>query len=181
KFETKYFLLDGMNGKLAEVTDRLSTRSGVEKLLSLSEDQVEILKALFPDKDLTLIEIAGAANKESEETRRFLRGLEDRRLVRSTKLGRAKGYRRLLDIPKIELVSQPLLRLNELNPSDGFKLSKLKIKEEQVRDVVKGLWEGADVDSFRQIYYPVYVAEIILNGRTRHVWLDGRTGQEIEL
>jgi len=46
---------------------------------------------------------------------------------------------------------------------------------------VKGMWEGADVDSFRQIYYPVYVAEIILEGRTRHVWLDGRTGQEIEI
>jgi len=25
------------------------------------------------------------------------------------------------------------------------------------------------------------VAEIILEGRTRHVWLDGRTGQEIEI
>ncbi len=181
KFETKFFLLDGMSGKLAEVTDRLTVRRGTEKLLSLSESQVEVLKALLPDRDLSLIEIAGAANKESEETRRFLKALEDRRLVRSTKLGRAKGYRRLLDIPRIELFPQPLLRLNELNPSDGFKLSKLKIKEAQVREVVKGLWEGADVDSFRQIYYPVYVAEILLEGRTRHVWLDGRTGQEIEI
>jgi hypothetical protein len=181
KFETKFFLLDGMSGKLAEVSDRLTTRKGTEKLLSLNEGQIEILKVLPPDRDLTLIEIAGAARKESEEARRLLKGLEDRRLVRSTKLGRAKAFRRLLDIPRIELINQPLLRLNELNPSDGFKLSKLKIKEAQVREVVKGMWEGADVDSFRQIYYPVYVAEIILEGRTRHVWLDGRTGQEIEI
>jgi len=181
KFDTKYFLLDGMSGRLAEVTDRLGTRKGFEKLLTLEEGHIAILKVLYPDRDLSLIEIAGAAKRETEDTRRFLKGLEDRRLVRSTKLGRAKMYRRLFDIPKIDLISQPLLRLNELNPSDGFKLSKLKIKESQVREAVKGLWEGADVDSFRQIYYPVYVAEIILKGRTRHVWIDGRTGKEIEI
>jgi uncharacterized protein len=181
KFDTKYFLLDGMSGKLAEVTDRLSIRSGLEKLLSLNEGHIQILKVLYPDRDLTLIEIAGAAKREVEEARRLLKLLEERRLVRSTKIGRAKGYRRLLDLPRIELVGQPLLKLNELNPSDGFKLSKVRIKEAQVREVVKGMWEGADVDSFRQIYYPVYVAEIILNGRTRHVWIDGRTGREIEI
>ncbi len=181
KFDTKYFLLDGMSGKLAEVTDRLGTKKGFEKLLTLDEGHIAILKALYPDRDLSLIEIAGVAKRETEETRRFLKGLEDRRLVRSTKSGRAKMYRRLLDIPKIDLISQPLLKLNELTPSDGFKLSKLKIKEPQVREAVKGLWEGADVDSFRHIYYPVYVAEIILKGRTRHVWIDGRTGKEIEI
>lgn len=181
KFDTKYFMLDGGNGKLAEVSDRLTTRKGLEKLLSLNEGHIAILKALYPDRDLTLIEIAGAAGREAEETRRLLKLLEDRRLVRSIKIGRAKGYRRLLDMPRIDLVSQPLMKLNELNPSDGFKLSKVKIQEPQVREVVKGLWEGADVDTFRQIYYPVYVAEIILNGRTRHVWIDGRTGKEIEI
>jgi uncharacterized protein len=181
KFDTKYFLLDGMSGKLAEVSDRLGTRSGIEKLLSLGEGHIQVLKVLYPDRDLTLIEIAGAANREVEETRRLLKLLEERRLVRSTKLGRAKGYRRLLDMPRIELAAEPLMKMNELNPSDGSKLSKVKIKEPQVREVVKGLWQGADVDSFRQIYYPVYVAEIILNGRTRHVWIDGRTGQEIEI
>jgi uncharacterized protein len=181
KFDTKYFLLDGMSGKLAEVTDRLGMRSGLEKLLSLSEGHIQVLKVLYPDRDLTLIEIAGAANHEVEETRRLLKLLEERRLVRSTKIGRSKGYRRLLDMPKIDLSSESLLKMNELNPSEGFKLSKVKILEPQVREVVKGMWDGADVDSFRQIYYPIFVAEIILKGRTRHVWIDGRTGREIEI
>ncbi len=181
KFDTKYFLLDGMTGKLAEVSEKLAVRSGVEKLLSLGEGHIQVLKVLYPDRDLTLIEIAGAVKREVEETRRLLKLLEDRRVVRSTKIGRAKAYRRLLDLPRIELAPQPLMKLNELNPSDGFKLSKVKLKEPQVREVVKGLWDGADMDSFREIYYPVYVAEIILNGRTRHVWMDGRTGKEIDL
>ena len=180
KFETKYFLMDGVSGKLGQVTDRLDLKSGVEKLLGLEEGQIEILKVLHPDSDLSLIEIASASKRLEEETRRLLRGLESKRLVRSTKLGRAKMYRRLVDIPKIDLTDEPLLKLNELNTSEDFKLAKVKIKEDQVREVVKGTWSGADVETFRQVYYPVYLSELILNERKRYVWIDGRTGKEIE-
>jgi len=180
KFETKYFFMDGVNGKLVEISDRLEFLSGIEKLLGLDEGQVIILKALYPNKDLSLIEIAGASKRLEDETRTLLRGLESRRLVRSTKLGRAKMYRRLADVPKVYLLSKPLLKLNELDPSEGFKLAKIKIKEDQVREVVKGMWKGADVESFKQIYYPVYLAELILNRKKRYVWIDGRTGKEIE-
>ena len=44
-------------------------------------------------------------------------------------------------------------------------------------------WKGvqrADRESFRQIYYPVYLSELILNRKERYVWVDGRTGKEIE-
>jgi len=180
KFATKYFFMDGVNGKLVEISDRLEFQSGIEKLLGLDEGQVIILKALHPDKDLSLIEIASASKRMEDETRTLLRGLETRRLVRSTKLGKAKMYRRLADVPKVDLLSKPLLKLNELDPSDGFKLAKIKIKEDQVREVVKGMWKGADVESFRQIYYPVYLAELILSRKKRYVWIDGRTGKEIE-
>ncbi|MCL4517644.1 MAG: hypothetical protein M1587_00430, partial [Thaumarchaeota archaeon] len=181
KFETKYFFLDGVTGKLAEVTDRLSFRSGIERLLSLLEGQIEILKALQPDRNMSVIEVAGASRMPEEDARRLLHGLEDKRLVRSKKVGRAKMFRRLIDVPKIELFDRSLLRLNELNESDGFKLTKLKIKESQVREFVKGMWEGADVDDFRQFYYPLFLAELVLNNRSRYVWLDGRTGKEIQV
>ncbi|MHB2036757.1 MAG: hypothetical protein ACYCPW_08470, partial [Nitrososphaerales archaeon] len=180
KFETKYFFMDGVNGKLVEITDRLGFQSGIEKLLGLDEGQVIILKTLHPDKDLSLIEIASASKRMEDDTRTLLKGLETRRLVRSTKLGKAKMYRRLADVPKVDLLSKPLLKLNELDPSEGFKLAKIKIKEDQVREVVKGMWNGADVESFKQIYYPVYLAELILNRKKRYVWIDGRTGKEIE-
>ncbi|MHB1868509.1 MAG: ATP-binding protein [Nitrososphaerales archaeon] len=180
KFETKYFFMDGVNGKLVEITDRLGFQSGIEKLLGLDEGQVIILKTLHPDKDLSLIEIASASKRMEDDTRTLLKGLETRRLVRSTKLGKAKMYRRLADVPKVDLLSKPLLKLNELDPSEGFKLAKIKIKEDQVREVVKGMWKGADVESFKQIYYPVYLAELILNRKKRYVWIDGRTGKEIE-
>jgi hypothetical protein len=181
KFETKYFFMDGVSGKLVVSADRLILRSGIERLLGLQEGQVAILKVLHPDRDLSLIEIASACKRAEDETRRLLKGLEAKRLVRSTKYGRVNMYRRLLDLSKIDLGTEPLLKLNELNTSDGFKLAKLKIKEDQVREVVKGLWSNADIESFRQIYYPVYLAELVLNGRKRYVWIDGRSGKEIEM
>lgn len=181
KFETKYFFVDGVSGKLVVPTDRLGFRSGIEHLIGLQEAQVGVLKSLHPDRDMTIIEVASVIRRPEDETRRLVKGLETKRLVRSTRVGRYNMYRTLIDIPRIELGSEPLLKLNELNVSDGFKLAKLKLKEGQVREVVKGLWEGADVESFRQIYYPVYLAELLLNDRKRYVWIDGRTGKEIEM
>lgn len=181
RFETKYFFLDGVTGKLAEVGDRLTFKPGIERLLSLEEGQIVILKVLYPDKDLSIIEIASASKMLEDDARRLLKGLEEKRLVRSKKVGRAKMYRRLIDVPRIDLFDQTLLKLNELNEADGFKLTKLKIKESQVREFVKGMWDGADVDNFRQFYYPVYLAELVLKGRNRYVWIDGRTGKEIEV
>lgn len=181
KFETKYFFLDGVSGKLAEVTDRLNLKGGIERLLSLEEGQITVLKVLQPDKDMSLIEVASASKKLEDDARRLIKGLEDKRLVRSKKVGRNKMYRRLVDVPRIDMFDQTLIKLNELNEADGFKLTKLKIKEAQVREFVKGMWEGADVDNFRQFYYPVYLAELVLNGRNRYVWIDGRTGKEIEI
>ena len=181
KFETKYFFVDGVSGKLVESADRLTFRRGIERLLGLQEGQVTILKVLQPDRDLSVIEIASAAKRTEDETRRLLKGLESKRLVRSTRRGRNNMYRRLVDIPRIDLGVEPLLKLSELNPTDGFKLAKLKINEDQVREVVKGLWNDADVESFKHIYYPVYLAELSLNDRKRYVWIDGRTGKEIEM
>ncbi|MDG7001613.1 MAG: DUF87 domain-containing protein, partial [Nitrososphaerota archaeon] len=180
KFVTRYFFMDGVSGKLVYISDRLSFKNGIERLLGLDEGQVEVLKQLQPDKNLSLIEVASASDRTEEEARYLLRKLESKRLVRSSKMGRAKMYRRLADVPKIELGSEPLLKLNELDTSQGFKLAKLKIKENDVRDVVKGMWDGADLESFRQVYYPVYLAELILNRKKRYLWIDGRSGKEIE-
>jgi hypothetical protein len=181
KFETKYFFVDGVSGKLVVATDRLGFKSGLERLIGLQEGQVAVLKVLRADRDMSTIEVASAIRRTEEETRRLIRGLETKRLVRSNRVGRYNMYRILVDVPKINLVGERLMKLNELNVSDGFKLAKLKLKEEQMREVVKGLWKGADVESFRQIYYPVYLAELLLNDRKRYVWIDGRTGKEIEM
>ncbi len=186
KFETLYFLLDGLSGAIFEPSDRLSFRYGLERLIGLEEGHVLILKALRPDRDMSIVEIASQSKISEDQVRRLLKGLEDQRLVRSSKLGRYKAYRRIVDLPSIDLTKQPSLELVELNanPSDGNStkvsgIQETRIKEAQVREIVKGMWEGADVESFQVFYYPVYFVEMILNSSSRTVAIDGRTGVEL--
>jgi hypothetical protein len=55
----------------------------------------------------------------------------------------------------------------------------LKIKEEDVRDVVKGPWDGADIDSFEPFVYPVYKVELVARRKHREALTDGRSGREL--
>lgn len=180
KFETKYFLIDGVSAKRVQITDRLIYSEGLDRLMGLDEGEITALRALSPDRDQSAIEIASSTRRTEDETKALLRRLETRRLVRSSKLGRSKMYHRLVDVPKIDLSTESTMKLNELDASSGFKIAKLKVKEDLVREVVKGIWSGADMDTFKQIYYPVYLAELVLNAKKRYVWIDGRTGKEIE-
>lgn len=185
KFETLYFLLDGLSGQIFEPSDRLAFSYGLERLLGLEEGHILILKVLRPDRDLSIIEIASLSKIPDDQVRRLVKGLEDQRIVRSSKLGRIKVYRRIVDLPSIELTKQPSLELVELNSNAGGSIQgplgvqETKIREEQVRDIVKGMWEGADVESFQVFYYPIYLVELILNSKSRNVAIDGRTGAEL--
>jgi hypothetical protein len=200
KFETQYFLLDCPSGMQLETTDRLSLKEGVGRLLSLDESQIQILKSLAPDRDQSLVEVASRSKILDEQARRILRNLEEKRLVRSTKLGRFKMFRRLIDLPNIQLSRDSslggLVRLSLSPPnvpdspeqsspqiSYDAKIQESKLKEEQIREIVKGLWEGADVEGFRTFYYPLYRVEMVSkqNGALRTIWLDGRSGKEVIL
>ena len=182
KFETMFFILDAMTGQVFESKDRLSFKDGVERLLGLEQEQVTILKLLHPDKDMSLIELSAQSGLEDNQLRRFVKGLEDQRLVRSVKIGRAKLFRRMVDFPKIELTKEYLFQFQEMDPSSSSEafVLKPKITEEQVRPIVRGMWDGADLESFLIFYYPLYHASLVLNSRSRSVDLDARTGKELQ-
>ena len=88
-----------------------------------------------------------------------------------------KLYRRLTDLPGEPSEFVPL----ELSPVDAerAKIVSAKIKEADVRDVVKGLWEGADVESFEPFLYPVFRVELVVRRKHRQVLVDGRSGREL--
>ncbi|MGI0086270.1 MAG: PepSY domain-containing protein, partial [Nitrososphaerales archaeon] len=107
-----------------------------------------------------------------------LRALESRRLVRENKVGKVKMYRRLTDLPKIDL-TESVIQLKEVDISRGTKLEGPVLKENLVREIVKGMWDGADVESFKEFYYPVYQIELLRKNKRRMLWIDARTGKEI--
>ena len=55
------------------------------------------------------------------------------------------------------------------------------IKENEVRDVVKGLIEASDVESFKPFLYPLYRVELALKNKKRIILIYGRTGNEVQL
>lgn len=185
KFETQYLFLDGITGKQVEQSATLAFREGIGKLLGLSESQVVVLKSLEPDKDQTPVEIGSKTGLLEDQARKIMKDLEEKRLVRSTRIGRGKGYRRLIDMPKIDLLKDSQTQMmSDLSAvaNNERAFQDLRVDENKIREIVKGLWDGADLESFKVFYYPVYRVELVSkNGISRTELVDGRSGRELSI
>jgi DNA-binding transcriptional ArsR family regulator len=179
RFETVYVFLDGVTGKEVLLDEGLGVVRGFEKLLGLTMLQVEVLREVMPDADTSAIDVASRLGESKPTVARVLNILNEKRLVRTIEVKRKKLFRRLVDLPGEPTEFVPI-ELSDLN-LDKVRIVPPKLKEPDVRDAVKGLWEGADVDSFEEFLYPVFKVELVLKRRHRNVWLDGRSGKELAL
>lgn len=179
RFETVYAYLDGASGKEVSIEKGLQILKGFERLLGLTTLQVEVLREVSPDTDTSAIDVASTLGESKSTVSRVLSFLNDRRLVRTIEVRNRKLYRRLTDLPgePSELVP---LELEEVDPEQA-KVVQPKIREADVRDAVKGLWDGADVDSFESFLYPVFRVELVVRRKQRQVIVDGRSGKELTL
>jgi len=150
---------------------------GFEKFLGLTTLQVEVLREVKPDSDTSALDIASALGESKSTVSRVLGFLNDKRLVRTIEVRNRMLYRRLAELPGEPSESVPL----ELTEVDVSKVSVLppKIQESDVRDAVKGMWEGADVESFEAFLYPVFKVELVVRRKHRQVLIDGRSGKEL--
>ncbi len=180
RFANASFILDGITGKFVRISKSLSFHQGLEKVLGLKPLDLEILKVLEVGKDHSLIDISSKISASEEVVRKSIKSLEEGRLVRSDKIGRTKLYHRLIDLPRMELDRDDyFLEIPELSFSDAGLLQS-KVSEEQVRDLVRGMWRDGDVERFRLFYYPLYRVRLSLKGKSRDMYLDGRTGKAVE-
>jgi hypothetical protein len=60
-----------------------------------------------------------------------------------------------------------------------MKLEDPMLKENLVREIVNGMWDDADVESFKEFYYPIYQIELMLKDKRRMLWIDSRAAKEI--
>ena len=177
RFETVYAHLDGASGKEVSIGRGLEIISGFEKLLGLTTLQVEVLKEVSPDSDTSAIDVASALGESKGTVARVLNALNDKRLVRTIQVRNRKLFRRLTDLPGEPSEVIPL-ELDEMEVDRGMVVQP-RLKESDVRDAVKGLWDGADVDSFESFLYPVYRVELVVRRKHRQVLIDGRSGREL--
>jgi len=177
RFETAYAYLDGTTGKEVLIGKELEVLRGFEKLLGLTTLQVEVLRLVKPDGDTSAIDIASELGESKSTVSRVLAFLNEKRLVRSIEVRKRKLFRRLTDLPGEPSVVAPA----ELVPIDVGRAVVLapRIREPDVRDAVKGLWEGADVESFEEFLYPVFRVELIIKRKHREVIIDGRSAKEL--
>lgn len=177
RFETAYAYLDGASGKEVTIDTGLSIERGFEKLLGLTTLQVEVLREVKPDSDTSALDVASELGESKSTVSRVLSLLNDKRLVRTIEVRNKKLYRRLVDLPGEPSKLAPL----ELTPVElkSNRVVAPKIKEGDVRDAVKGLWDGADIDSFEPFLYPVFKVELVVRRKHRQVLIDGRSGREL--
>lgn len=177
RFETVYAYLDGASGKEVMIGKGLEIVKGFEKLLGLTTLQVEVLREVKPDTDTSAIDVASAIGESKSSVSRVLNYLNDKRLVRTIEVRNRKLYRRLTDLPGEPSEFVPL----ELEAVDVEKARIVlpKVKEADVRDAIKGLWDGADVASFEPFLYPVFRVELVVRRKHRQVLIDGRSGREL--
>jgi hypothetical protein len=179
KFETKYVTIDGQTGRFAQLDDGIVFREGVNRFLGLSSRQVELLRVLRGDRELSAVELAAKTGVSTGVVRNQLRALEEKRLVRVSETGRAKVYKRLVDPPNPVWRAAPL----ELGRLDVHSTNILRtiLKEDDVREVVRALWGESELESSTPFLYPLYRVELALKKRLRSTWVDGRTGKNVDI
>ena len=177
RFETVYAFLDGITGREVAIDRGLEEENGFEKLLGLTTLQVEVLREVKPDGDTSALDIASALGESKSTVSRVLNHLNERRLVRTIEVRNRKLFRRLVDLPG-EPSGFVQLELEEVDVG-GMKVVPPRLKEADVREAIKGLWDGADVESFESFLYPVFRVELAVRRKHRQVLVDGRSGREL--
>jgi DNA-binding Lrp family transcriptional regulator len=177
RIEMRYLILDGQTGKFVELGKVPTVYEGLQRLMGLTSEQIEVLRTTKPDKDMSILEIANKIGVSREMLRKPMRLLEEKRLIRSFQVGKSRVFRRVFSFPDFQWheSEQPLESVDDSNA----KVQEYDLDEEKVREVIKGLIPYSDVQSFKRFLYPFYRVELIRKRKKRVVWLDGTTGKEI--
>ncbi|HVP22388.1 MAG TPA: DUF87 domain-containing protein [Conexivisphaerales archaeon] len=176
-FETRYLLLDARNGRSVDLSQGISFGPGVSQLVGLDQRDVEVLLALEPKNEATAFDLMGRVRLSEDIVRQSLRRLEERRLALSYRRGRVKVYRRSVDVPKVGLfeaqqATEPM--------EEGGSVAPVALAEDDMRQLVRGLFEGGELDGVSYFYYPLHRVRLELDSRARTVWIDARTGRQVE-
>ena len=171
------FLLDAVNGGLAQVHRGFSIRPGFSEVIGLPADAVRVLH-LLPLTGATPAEAEVLSALPRESVTAAMGALQERRLV--TEAGRA-GQARIF----IPLLSKKLPAVRTLkgdcdlpfSPGTGPSL-EVKVTEGQIREVLKGIEPTAEVITFSLFSYPLYELVFSDGGRERRIYLDAITGKE---
>ena len=173
--KTFSLIVDGRTGEFADVRKGLVySGQGFSKLLGLDENSTNVLLEIKKNKRLTSSDLQLKAKLSESTVRKVLATLQDKKLATFSTEGKTKLYSLLVDLGKPDLRGDA--KKPELQAIDG-KAEKPQLAEDQLRKIVKGIDESADITKFEIFYYPIWQANL----ESRRLKIDGISGKEIEL
>jgi hypothetical protein len=137
------------------------------------------LREIRPDYDLSVLDLASKIQESKAAMGKIVSLLQAKRLVRVVEYGKKRLVRRVIEFPDVKLLDMPL-ELDQVQKGEG-RVGAARIQERDVREVVRGMWDGAELDSFTVFHYPIYKVEMLLRRKRRFLWIDGRTSRELAL
>ena len=177
--QTRYAFVDAATGKKADLERKLVLQPGLEYIIGLDSRDTQVLRILPDNRYTSPVELAGKLKLQEDLVRDSLRELEARRLAKSSRIGNAKVYQRIVNVPGLDLKDTQV----NVGPLESVETTPLPkgLSEVELREVIRGLRDDYDLVSYRPFYYPLYSVDLALGNRARTVWIDGVTGEDIQL
>lgn len=176
---TTSFILDGLKGNCANISNGLSLRPCFSELMDLDVDQIKVITSM-PLSGATLVEIEILTKLPPAAVERAVDKLEDRKLITaSDSVGDNNIYVPLLSHP----VPKPGTRQNKIElkmePLEGESRSP-EIQEDNIRTILKVLEPTSEITEYRVFYYPVFEVNLATESGERFIYIDAVTGREID-
>ena len=178
RVEIRYLVLDGITGRFVELRGAAVMYDGLRPLIGLTSEQIGILRETSQDDGTGALGMSDKLGVSKEMLRRQMKIMEERRLIRSSQVGRSRLYRRIYDFPEFRWQESAQV-LGQVSARGEVEQNQLT--QDAIQQVIAGLIPNSEVQEYRAFVYPMYRVELVLNGKKRIVWVDGRTGEEIRI
>ncbi|MDD1679373.1 MAG: DUF87 domain-containing protein [Methanomicrobiales archaeon] len=175
-----HFFLDGRGARIVRIAQGLSVQGDLSPWCGLSAEAIAVFRQLSP-KGSTAPDLEAATHFPPAVIRESLRRLMEKKIVtEGCLLSSTKCY-----VPLIRVRAPRLSSLQEtgkpgLMPLIGV-MKEMKISQEEIRSLLKGLEPTAEIVSWDVWYYPLYEAFLSSAGGDRMLFVDGIGGKLVPL
>jgi len=172
------FILDGLKGNCANISNGLSLRPCFSELIDLDVDQIKVITSM-PLSGATLVEIEILTKLPLAAVGRAVDKLEDQKLITaSDSVGDNNIYVPLLSHPVPKLGTRQNNIELKMEPLEGESRSP-EIREDNIRTILKVLEPTSEITEYRVFYYPVFEVNLATESGERFIYIDAVTGREI--
>jgi len=173
-FRSYSFIIDGTDGRLAEMGKGLSFSTGISQLMGLNESEVKAMLEVSRSKGVTAAELGLKLGLRDSGIRSVINGLESRNMITYTgKEGRARSYESMIKL-SIPNVTSDVPYPAKTHKAQGRVMGH-KVTEQAIRNVLKALNPTTEIIRFEVFYYPVYSVHFA----ERAVRIEAVSGREI--